>query len=154
MKAVLSVFVLLVCVVAGWQAFEKGYPPFNSWLVRSCDAAIKERLKAPSTYRRASAAESQKAITFEEYFADNDSYGDAARRLLVSSATEKPIQFIAVLEYEAQNSLGVPLRAMATCTFNALSSNEQPGGKEFVKLDGKTNVQWLVRQVTDAKAGR
>jgi hypothetical protein len=137
--------VIAACAVGG-AAYHYGYYPFTSPLLAACEEAMKERLKAPSTYRRISVSETKEPLSFEQYYAARPE-SDAVKTVLIRGATEKPVKRTILIEYDAANAFGTPLRSRSLCTFEASDSREVPLGKDFVTIDGKSYVQWLVDQL-------
>jgi hypothetical protein len=148
MKAKLAIVAVLVFgVVVLSHAYVRGYPPFTSQFVQTCDRAIKERLVVPSTYQRLSVDESKRTITFDEFFADPyRAVSEVTRNAMIKSARKQPAQLVALIEHEAQDSLGAPNRTTATCTFISLEGDDAPSRTSWVALDGEYNVKWAARQ--------
>jgi hypothetical protein len=90
--------------------------------------------------------ESRRTITFDEYFTGITVYSEAVRKAMIQAARMQPTQFVALIEYEALDSLGAPLRTTATCTFNSLEGDDAPSRSYWVVLDGERNVEWAARQ--------
>jgi hypothetical protein len=85
MRTKLAIAALLIFgVVVLGHAYLRGYPPFTSQFVQTCDRAIKERLVVPSTYERISVDESRKTITFDEFFKDPLRPASEAARIAAS----------------------------------------------------------------------
>ena len=60
MKTKLAIAAFLVFgVVALRYAYVRGYPPFTSQTVQTCEKAVQQRLAVPSTYQRIGVDESQ-----------------------------------------------------------------------------------------------
>jgi hypothetical protein len=89
---------------------------------------------------------SRRTITFDEYFTGITAYSEAVRKAMIQAARMQPTQFVALIEYEALDSLGAPLRTTATCTFNSLEGDDAPSRSYWVVLDGERNVEWAARQ--------
>jgi hypothetical protein len=147
-KAKLAVAALLLfgVVVLGY-AYALGYPPFASPFVQTCGRAIKERLAVPSTYQRISVDESRRTITYDEFFTDPlRAVSEATRKVMVQVARVPPVQYVALIDYQAQDSVGAIIRERATCTFNSLDGSDAPGRTYFVMIDGEHNMEWARRQ--------
>jgi hypothetical protein len=71
MKAKFAIVAFLVfgLVVLGY-AYVRGYSPFTSQFVQTCEKAIKERLAVSSTYQRIGADESRRTMAWDEFFAE------------------------------------------------------------------------------------
>jgi hypothetical protein len=148
MKAKLAraAFLLLGVVVLGY-AYVLGYPPFTSQFVQTCGKAIKERLAVPSTYQRISVDESRRTITFDAFFTDPmRAVSEATRRAMVQVARVPPVQYVALIDYQAQDSIGAIIRERATCIFNSLDGSDAPGRAYMVMIDGEHNITWVARQ--------
>jgi hypothetical protein len=139
---------LLFGVVVLGYAYVRGYPPFASQFVQTCGRAIEERLAVPSTYQRISVEESRRTITYDEFFTDplRGGVSEATRKIMVQVARVPPVQYVAVIDYQAQDSLGAIIRDRATCTFYSLNGSDAPGRTYFVMIDGEHNLEWAKRQ--------
>ena len=148
MKAKLGVAALLVFgVVLLGYAYVRGYPPFASQFVQTCEKAIKERLVVPSSYQRIAVDESRRTITFNEFFTDPlRATSEPTKKAMVQVARVAPVQYVARIEYETQDSLGAPLRRTSTCTFNSREGDDAPSRTYWVVLDGEHNMEWAARQ--------
>ena len=148
MKVKLAIAAVLVfgVVVLGY-AYIRGYPPFTSQSVQTCEKAIKERLVVPSTYQRIDVDESRRTITFAEFFADPfRAVPESTRNAMVQAARVLPVQYVALIDYQAQDSIGAIIRERATCTFNSLDGSDAPTRTYWVKIDSEYNMEWAKRQ--------
>ena len=147
MKAKLAIAAVLVFGVVVSHAYVRGYPPFTSQFVQTCEKAIKERLVVPSTFRRIDVDESKRTITYDEFFTDPlRAVSEASRKAMVQVARVPPAQFIALIDYQAQDSIGAIIREKTTCTFNSLEGNDVPFRTYWVMIDGEHNMEWARRQ--------
>lgn len=145
-KVAISVFLIFGVVVLG-HAYLRGYPPLTSQFVQTCDRAIKERLAVPSTYERTSVDESRKTITFDAFFTDPlRAASEATRKAMVQVARVSPVQYVALIDYQAQDAAGAIIRERATCTFNSLDGSDMPERTYWVQIDGEHNIAWAARQ--------
>jgi hypothetical protein len=145
-KLTIAAFLLFGVVVLG-NAYVRGYPPFTSQFVQTCGEAIKERLVVPSTYQRIGVDESRRTITFDEFFTDPiRAVSEATRKAMVQVARVPPVQYVALIDYQAQDSIGAILRERATCTFNSLDGSDAPTRTYWVTIDGEHNMEWATRQ--------
>ncbi|MCP3442986.1 hypothetical protein [Bradyrhizobium sp. CCGUVB14] len=145
-KVAISVLLIFGVVVLS-HAYLRGYQPFTSQFVQTCDRAIKERLVVPSTYERLGVDESRKTITFDEFFTDPlRAASEATRKAIVQVARVSPVQYVALIDYEAQDSAGAIIRERATCTFSSLDGSDMPERTYWVQIDGEHNVAWAARQ--------
>jgi hypothetical protein len=149
MRTKVAILVLLICGVAVLShAYVRGYPPFTSQFVQTCDRAIKERLMVPSTYERIDAEESRKTITFDEFFMDplRGAVSETTRKAMVQVAQVPPVQYVALIDYQARDPVGAIIRERATCTFNSLDGTDTPARTYWVQIDGEHNTAWAARQ--------
>src|SRR5262245_10983269 len=115
MKTKLAIAASLVFgVVVLGHAYVRGYPPFTSRFVQTSKNAIKERLVVPSTYQRIGVDDSRRAITFDEFFTNPiRAVPEAARKAMVRVARVPPVQYVALIDYQAQDSIGAIIRERA-----------------------------------------
>jgi hypothetical protein len=139
---------LLLGVVVLGYAYVRGYPPFASRFVHTCDEAIKERLAVPSSYQRLSVDESRRTITYDEFLTDplRRAVAEATRKVTVQVARVPPVQYVALIDYQAQDSVGAIIRESATCTFNSLDGSDEPNRTYWLMIDGEHNLDWAKRQ--------
>jgi hypothetical protein len=156
MKAKLAIVAVPVfCAVVLGYAYIRGYPPFTSQFVQTCEKAIKERLMVPPTYQRIGVDESRRTITFAEFFADPfRDVPESSRNAMVQRARVLPVQYVALIDYQAQDSIGAIIRERATCTFNSLEGTDAPTRTYWVKIDSEFNVEWAKRQPNAASLQR
>ena len=148
MKVKLTIAALLVLgAVAVRYAYVLGYPPFTSQFVQTCENAIKQRLAASSTYQRIGVEESRRILTFEEFFADPmRAVSESSRKAMIQVARVPPVQYVALIDYQAQSFVGAIIRERATCTFNSLEGDDVPTRTYWVMIDGEYNMGWAARQ--------
>lgn len=144
-----ALFLVVGLCAFGSAARYYNFFPFDPPLTAACEPALKERLKAPSTYRRIAVSEYREPLSFEAYYAARPEKSEAVKLLRVRTATEKPVKLTAIMEYDASNSFGVALRSKALCTYEAIDGNDLPS-QASVKIDGQTNGQLLLEQLTEA----
>jgi hypothetical protein len=129
------------------HAYVRGYPPFTSQFVQTCENAIKERLVVPSTYQRIDVNETKRTITYDEFFTDPlRAVPEATRKAMVQVARVPPAQFVALIDYQTQDFIGAVIRVKVTCTFNSLEGNDSPFHTYGVMIDGEHNLEWAKRQ--------
>ncbi|WFU19239.1 hypothetical protein [Bradyrhizobium sp. CB3481] len=149
MKAKLAIAAFLVLgAVAVRYVYVLGYPPFKSQFVQTCENAIKQRLAASSTYQRIGVEESRRILTFEEFFADPmRAVSESSRKAMIQIARVPPVQYVALIDYQAQSFVGAIIRERATCTFNSLEGDDDaPTRTYWVMIDGEYNMAWAARQ--------
>ncbi|KRR18926.1 hypothetical protein CQ14_18715 [Bradyrhizobium lablabi] len=156
MKAKLAIAVFLVFGVVGLgYPYVRGNPPFTSQFVQTCEKAVKERLAVPSTYQRINVEESRRAITFDEFFTDPmRAVSEATRKAMVQVARVPPVRYVALIDYQAQDSIGAIIRERATCAFNSLNGSDAPTRTYWVMIDGEYNREWVARQPNAATLQR
>ncbi|MCP3410048.1 hypothetical protein [Bradyrhizobium sp. CCGB01] len=138
---------LLVGSVALGYAYIGGYAPFTSQFVQTCENAIKERLADPLSYRRIGVDDSRSTITWDEFFAEPErSVPESTRKAMIQAARGQPVQYVALIDYQAQDAIGAIIRERASCTFNSLTGSDAPTRTYWVKIDGERNLEWAVRQ--------
>ncbi|KQT15949.1 MULTISPECIES: hypothetical protein [unclassified Bradyrhizobium] len=145
-KLALAAFPVFGIAVLGY-AYARGYPPFASQFVQTCETAIQERLAVPSTYQRIGLDDSRRTIRWDEFFADPERAVSAStRRSMMQAARHPPVQYVALIDYQAQDSIGAIIRQRASCTFNSLDGSDAPTRTFWVKIDGERNLEWAARQ--------
>jgi hypothetical protein len=151
--AIASVLIFGVGVLR--YAYVRSYPPFTSQFVQTCEKAIKEQLAVPSAYQRIGVDDSRRTITWDEFFAEPErSVPESIRRAMVQAARGLPVQFVALIDYQAQDSIGAIIREKASCTFNSLDGSDAPTRTYWVKIDGEHNLEWAARQPNAATLHR
>jgi hypothetical protein len=146
-KLAIAAFLLFGAVVLGY-AYMHGYPPFTSPFGQNCGRAIKERLAVPSSYQAISVDESRRTITYDEFFTDPLRAGvsEATRKVMVQVARVPPVQYVALIDYQAQDSIGAIIRERAKCTFYSLDGSDSPNRTYWLMIDGEHNIAWAARQ--------
>jgi hypothetical protein len=145
-KVAIAAFLSVGVVVLGC-AYVLGYPPFTSAFVQTCGKAIGERLAVPSTYQPIAVAELRRTITYDEFFTDpRRAVPEASRKAMVEVARVPPVQYVADIDYQAQDAVGAIIRERAKCTFNSLDGSDAPYHTDFVMIDGEHNLEWAKRQ--------
>ena len=74
--------------------------------------------------------------------------------LLKFHRIQLPVQHVALIDYQAQDSLGAIIREGATCTFNSLDGSDAPTGTYWVKIDSEYNMEWAARPPNAASLQR
>jgi hypothetical protein len=153
-KLAIAAFLIFSVVVLGY-AYVRGYSPFTSQFVQTCEKAIKERLAVPATYQRIGVDESRRTIAWDEFFAEPErSVSEATRKAMIQVARVPPVQYVALVDYQGQNAIGAVIRESATCTFNSLDGSDAPDRTVWVKIDGEHNMKWAARQPNAATLQR
>ncbi|MDF0519928.1 hypothetical protein P0R31_22050 [Bradyrhizobium yuanmingense] len=145
-KRAIAAFLVLGVAVLGY-AHVRDSPLFTSQFVQICEKAIQERLAAPSTYQRIALDDSRRTITWDEFFAEPErAVSESTRRSMIGAARHPPVQYVALIDYQAQDSTGAIVRERASCTFNSLDGTDAPTRTFWVKIDGERNLDWVARQ--------
>jgi len=123
--------------------------------VQTYEKAIKGRLAAPPTYRRIGVDESRRTIGWDEFFAKPERFvSEATRMAMIQTARVPPVQYVALIDYQSQDSMGAIVRESATCTFNSSDGTDAPSHTLWVKIDGDRNMKWAARQPNAATLQR
>lgn len=108
-------FIVLVLMLAsGWWLYSESKALDKHPAIQACEYAIVSMLKAPSTYKFIEAS------------------------MIVSKGTQKPL---IVIDYDAKNMMGVPIRSKAICYFGI--DKESPNYQYNIKkqLDEKKEAK-------------
>jgi hypothetical protein len=65
---------------------------------------------------------------------------------MIQVAKGPPVQYVALVNYQAQDTMGAIIRESATCTFNSLDGSDAPDLTAWVKIDSEHNMKWAARQ--------
>lgn len=104
--------------------------PFESGFVAACETAIKERI---SGYTRLSLMEKIEPIEVDELFKAEPTIAAAYKR-----DGAKAVRHTARFTYQT---------GAATCTNDALEGSKATDSAFLVKVDGQTNLEWMVSRV-------
>ena len=113
-----------------------GCNPFESSFIKTCEAALKDTLLAPSTYRRVVATESRSPIPLALYLAQENK-SEAVKKFLRQQNTTAT-RFVVVFEYDAANAYGTPLRLSAECSYDTTGDDPSSAHEFTVRINGKT----------------
>ena len=119
-KVAISVLLIFGMAVLG-HAYVRGYPPFTSQFVQTCDRAIKERLVVPSTYKRISVDEFGRQL--HSTSSSRTHYELRPKQLgMPSSKSHECCRFSMSRSstIKLKTPVGAIIRERATCTFNSL----------------------------------
>lgn len=153
-KLAIAAVSIFGAIVLGY-AYIRGYPPLTSQFVQTCDKAVQERLAMPSTYQRIGVDESRRTLTFDEFFTDPmRAVPESVRKSMIQAARVPPVQYVALIDYQAQDFIGAIIRERAICTFNSLEGTDAPTRTYWVKIDGEFNFDWSKRQPNAANLQR
>lgn len=104
------------CALSGCSRLEQWRQPE----VAACEDFVRGKLKAPTTYRRAKSTVIDEKLSLESWNAlqkvrlgaMSDQFQDMTKR----SSDEGGVRSV-LLEYDAENGFGVPMRGMEICKF-------------------------------------
>lgn len=143
--AIATVPIFGACVLG--YAYVRSHPPFTSPFVQTCEKAVQERLAVPPSYQRIGVNETRRTITFPEFFADPiRDVPESIRNTMIKRARALPVQYVALIDYQAQSVVGAIVRETTTCTFNSLEGSDAPTRPYLVKIDKEFNFDWAKRQ--------
>lgn len=137
---------LLVVAIATGLPTLGACNPIESGFVKACEAALQDRLKSPSTYKRINLVQTVEPLTVNEY-----AKGDQKIFDFYMKSERKPVRHIVLFTYDASNSFGVPIRNVAKCSYDTIDGEKPVDSKELVEIDGKTNIEWLTENIIRAR---
>lgn len=156
---------LAVCAVlgyGGWQLYSASADPF----IASCEAEIRARMGAPSTYVRINADANSIVQSSDEYRASQETeilnsgkspdVMKAEREILrmdvndIKAGKFVPILKVAKIEYDAANAYGVPIRSVSTCEYRQQSTDKNVRD-HAVKVDGLDHFEYMAMQIKALK---
>ncbi len=128
---------------------------FGSSFEAACEDVIKERLLAPSAYKRVSVDRSDHRMTRDEYVAylqtsDDPEVVKKANLKSFDEGNYKPTTLRAYIKYDAPNAYGTPIRGTSVCEYFSDSGNESHDRGFYrlvVEVDGDSQTDWLVKRV-------
>ena len=92
---------------------------------------------------------------FDEFFTDPmRAVPEPVRKSMIQAARVPPVQYVALIDYQAQDFIGADIRERAICTFNSLEGTDAPTRTYWVKIDGELNFDWSKRQPNAANLQR
>ncbi len=135
-------------VVGGATAGAVGLGLFDPAMLKSCEGVLRQRLLAPSQYARVDYRMSSTPISIDDYIRRlawvGAQPGDADRAI---AQYGEPTLFEVVIQFDAPNAFGTPIRQRALCDAVDTSSTFSSSSDTFLRVDEKTHIQWLVSQV-------
>lgn len=157
MNKILITIAAIVALVAGlsWATRAKE-PDFAERFETGCVEAIKERLKAPSTFRLIQTDRAPDRPFTMEWWAEHleedwSKSEDEKERELGAELKDMAERHAAsgykiaaaVISYDAENSYGTPLRGQNLCELPY-----DPEGEDFpereIRIDGQTSFEWML----------
>ena len=141
-------------------------PTPSTSILSACEEAIKGRLKAPATYSRISSTDVSQPIDttgLAEALSEEFDYlneletlspeqhlrkAQILPRLIVLEQPElaegPPMKFKLLIEYDSDNSYGVPIRSTDTCSYEAFDGDTSRADAQNVLVNGKNAHDWLI----------
>lgn len=133
-----------------------GCNPFESKLIGLCEVVLKDRLAAPSGYRRIEASQFMEQLSTDDYrsarmrsIAKED--GEASRTFdtngisidlaAAKAAGKAPARLVVLLTYDAPNAFGAPLRLRSTCEYVSADGTIDRATEYNVAVDGMTKSE-------------
>jgi hypothetical protein len=136
---------ILVCIPVGGCNF------FDSDLVRACETELKDRLKAPSSYRRVEMLENQdRQLTHDEFFEEEAKHVDAYVEDEWNRNKPLPKRFDVRITYDSQNSFGALIRNYAKCEYVAKFGSTSKPSVMDVRIDGYSKIDLVFKDEVDA----
>lgn len=144
-------FVVLLLFITG------ACSPSDSKLVSGCEAQIKERLRSPSTYNRISVREYSEPVPADVYIQEREKL-DTPRvveyeRGRLADGSIKPTNHIAIIEYDAANVYGTPIRSFSKCEYRTSQPRLDDVMAPLIKVDGATNLERLTNELLKRRGG-
>lgn len=142
--------------VAGYLAYpeiKQILDPQGAFL-DACENALKDRLKAPSTYQRTKEPlVTVEEVTVEEAMpvtpreAENEEYRKSRDAMRYVYRQEGAFRHTAFIWYESANSFGAPVAELSTCDYYSYKMTP-PASDDLrfadVKIDGQTNFDRIM----------
>lgn len=154
MRAVIGVAALVLAGGAVFWFVQGSASAPESAFLAACEAEIKTRLKAPSTYQRtevasvsSNRARPEQAIPLDEAEKDSPRYIKARDTLIELYDKRGVFRHSATIIYDAANTYGTPVQGIAKCSLFT-SSEDMPRADDIssqdIRIDGKTTTEWLM----------
>lgn len=140
MKKLLALTLVSIDIAPAFGQVDEGR------FVKACEAALQDRLKAPSTYKRINLIRLDETLTANEYARGDQDVFDKWIK-----SEKKPVRHTAVITYDAANSFGVPIRGIAKCSIDTAPDKEPSGLMEDIEIDGRSNMDWLAEQIVRSR---
>lgn len=115
-------------------------------MLKLCEQVLKKRLKSPSGYQRIDFILDNQSLSVADYLVAFDKlYGTPATdHYKQQAASGAPTLFRILIEYDAPNEFGVPIRAVSICdTVDAVAEFRQTSDF-YIRIDDLTTAQWLI----------
>jgi hypothetical protein len=130
----------------------------NSKFLDLCEAAIKSQLRSPSGYKRIDWKFEKTLLSPDQYLGKLEKQGKAVGNELTKFEIDalrngryNPAAFSGVVEYDAPNAFGTPIRGNSTCDYLSLSGNLDHLGEVNIKVNGKSMTDRVGDMVESVK---
>lgn len=122
-----AIFVVFAATISGCN-------PFESKLYGVCEDALKERLRSPSTYERVRLTARDEQISAEAYeIGSGHPLTDTERTVIQQGAV--PHRHVVIIEYDAANAYGTPVRGAAECIHYSLTGDSRNASRYSISLN-------------------
>lgn len=157
-KATLSCGIAFLAL-AGGGAYWWDYTSTEQSLRRACVEVLEDRLKSPSsltivkwhkiTSRDATKEEVVGPTPSRSDYGDNYEIAMKAHKSLEEIYAASPGKILeVVMEYDAKNGFGTPIRGRSVCSYHTQRDQErQDISATSTKLDGETNLEHSISQL-------
>lgn len=154
MKPITSVISLMIATL-----LLSGCNDSDSKMVTACETALKERLLAPSLYKRIEIDETKMSADHESYEArlvkrgqrdpsfTDEKIKDRLRRF--DKGLSNPVLLAVFIRYDSPNIYGTPIRYHAVCGYLDDPEDYSEPTAYNVEVNGKTDNEW-----SDSKEAR
>lgn len=129
------------------------YRAFDAGIVRDCEDKIISRLRSPSSYKRINAEHRVRDLDeselwrrlLAEYGMSSDAKEDLLRKAfaVARASSVKPYEDIAVIEFDAANGFGAPIRDRWTCDETTYGVSANSSTTTAFRVNGKTLAEEL-----------
>lgn len=107
-----------------------------------CESQIKNMIATPSSYNRISYNVIREDIDREEFINNPEKYGEEIsedRKSILRQLEVTPIVFRMVIEFDAANAYGTPIRKLVSCEYFS----------QFGELDGVSRINMTINGKTE-----
>lgn len=119
-------------------------------MVTACEQVLKNRLLAPSEYRRIEIQQSEEPIgraDYQRYFSEGlSAIIQEALMKDFDRGHVKPVMYEALITYDAPNAYGTLIRGISRCQY-PISDGDASRADRLSVVDGETNTEWLRKQL-------
>lgn len=126
-------------------------PPLYS----ACEEVLKDRLRAPSTYKRVSIYSRTETVDGDELVEPIPAGATKEMRDVMESRNSlysgrRVTKYTVAIEYDAANGYGTPLRGTALCedhSFGTTNIDDYNPGFLNPKVDGYSKIDWITKSL-------